>query len=339
METLVSWFAAAHQWLFESVVQPALFALGFASWTEPAFNATEFFLVGVIEITLLALILGALERWKPAEDWSADKTAGRQIRADVIYTLLGRLGLLPLLTFVLLLPVVDGVDGWLRMQGFIPPKLEDALPWLNEHPFASFLLYLAILDFVGYWLHRWQHRFEWWWALHALHHSQRRMTFWTDNRNHLLDDLVVAAMFSLVALLIGVPPGQFVLIVVASRVVESLSHANIRTGFGWAESLLVSPRFHRVHHAIGLGHEGSARGCNFAVLFPIWDRLFGTANFDIVYPPTGIRDQETGRNYGEGFWSQQWLGLKRLAGALVLLGSARPGRTANASDSNPSPHP
>lgn len=324
MDALTGAYAAAHQWLFEAVVQPALFALGFASWTEPAFNATELFLIGVIEVSLLALVLSLLERWKPAEDWSADATSGRQIRVDVIYTLLGRLGVLPLLTFLLLLPVVDGVDGWLRMQGFIPPKLEDALPWLNEHPFASFLIYLVILDFVSYWLHRWQHRFEWWWALHALHHSQRRMTFWTDNRNHLLDDVLVAAVFALVALLIGVPPGQFVLIVVASRVVESLSHANIRTGFGWAEHLLVSPRFHRVHHAVGLGHEGSTRGCNFAVLFPVWDRLFGTANFDPVYPATGIRDQETGRNYGEGFWSQQWLGLKRLVGALSPLAGRPP---------------
>jgi sterol desaturase/sphingolipid hydroxylase (fatty acid hydroxylase superfamily) len=321
METLTGLYAAAHQWLFETLVQPLLFGLGFASWTEPAFNATEFFLIGVIEITLLAVVLGAMQNWRPAEAWDQNAAARADIRVDVIYTLLQRLGILPLLLFLALLPLVDGVDGWLRLQGFVPPKLEDALPWLNDHPLASFLTYLVILDFVGYWLHRWQHRFEWWWALHALHHSQRHMTFWSDDRNHLLDDLVVDGAFALVALLIGVPPGQFILLLVAGRVVESLSHANIRTGFGPAERLLVSPRFHRVHHAIGLGHEGKARGCNFAVLFPIWDQLFGTANFEVVYPPTGIRDQQDGRNYGDGFWSQQWQGLKRLAAS---VSAARP---------------
>jgi sterol desaturase/sphingolipid hydroxylase (fatty acid hydroxylase superfamily) len=55
-------------------------------------------------------------------------------------------------------------------------------------------------------------------------------------------------------------------------------------------------------------------GANFAVLFPVWDVLFGTARFDDVYGPTGLRDQAAGRDYGRGFWAQQWLGLKRLAG-------------------------
>jgi sterol desaturase/sphingolipid hydroxylase (fatty acid hydroxylase superfamily) len=79
------------------------------------------------------------------------------------------------------------------------------------------------------------------------------------------------------------------------------------------QRLLVSPRYHRLHHRIGLGHEsagqGSLGGHNFAVLFPLWDLLFGTARFDGRYEPTGIRDQlPDGRDYGRGFWAQQWLG-------------------------------
>jgi sterol desaturase/sphingolipid hydroxylase (fatty acid hydroxylase superfamily) len=61
-----------------------------------------------------------------------------------------------------------------------------------------------------------------------------------------------------------------------------------------------------------LVHEGRVRGCNFAVLFPVWDVLFRTANFDNVYPATGVRDQLEGRDYGRGFWAQQVLGVKRM---------------------------
>jgi sterol desaturase/sphingolipid hydroxylase (fatty acid hydroxylase superfamily) len=180
---------------------------------------------------------------------------------------------------------------------------------------VSFLAYLVILDFVLYWLHRAQHGLGFWWALHALHHSQREMTFWTDDRNHLLDMVLTDFVLAVVALAIGVAPGQFVAIVAVSRALESLAHANVRLSFGRVgERLLVSPRFHRVHHAIGLGHEGARLGCNFAVLFPVWDHLFGTANPVREFPATGIRDQLHGRDYGEGFWRQQWLGLKRLAG-------------------------
>ena len=56
------------------------------------------------------------------------------------------------------------------------------------------------------------------------------------------------------------------------------------------------------------------------MLLPCWDMLFGTANFERRYDPSGVRDQvEAGlegrvRDYGNGFWSQQWRGLLRLAG-------------------------
>jgi sterol desaturase/sphingolipid hydroxylase (fatty acid hydroxylase superfamily) len=146
------------------------------------------------------------------------------------------------------------------------------------------------------------------------------MTMWSDNRNHLLDDLLRDTALVLLALAIGVAPGQFVAIVAITQLSESLQHANLRTGFGrWGDRLWVSPRFHRLHHSVGIGHEtagaGSLGGHNFGVLLPWWDMLFGTANFEHRYDPTGIRDQiEAGRDYGRGFWVQQWLGLKRLAG-------------------------
>lgn len=311
MDSLVALWAQAHAALFESVVQPAVFHLGLVSWLEASFDATEIFMIGAAEVVVLALVLGALEKWRPVEVW-ADR---RAVRVDVAYTLLVRLGVLPLAIFFLLLPVVDGLDGWLRMHDIIPPKLEDAFPALFDHPVASFLAYLVVIDFVLYWVHRAQHAFGWWWALHALHHSQREMTFWTDDRNHLLDMVITDLVLAVAALLVGVAPGQFVAIVAVTRAVESLSHANVRLAFGRVgERLLVSPRFHRVHHAIGLGHEGARQGCNFAVLFPLWDHLFGTANTVREFPATGIRDQLHGRDYGEGFWRQQWLGLKRLAG-------------------------
>jgi sterol desaturase/sphingolipid hydroxylase (fatty acid hydroxylase superfamily) len=309
LDSLQEIFAELHQHVFESGVLPVLYALELGGEAERAFSATEFFLIGAIEITFLAIVLGALEKWRPVEEQLHTEWK----KTDALYTMLHRLGFVPLLLFFMLMPLVDTLDGALRMHNIIPPNLEDLVPWLAGAPLVSFLIYLVVLDFVAYWLHRWQHRYNWWWSLHALHHSQREMSFWSDDRNHLLDDLLVDTAHVMVALLIGVPPGQFITLVVASRMIESLSHANLRVHFGHVgERLLVSPRFHRVHHAVGLGHEGKAQGCNFAVLFPIWDVMFGTANFDRIFPATGVRDQADGREYGDTFWRQQWLGLQRL---------------------------
>lgn len=302
-------FAELQRYLFESWVQPLLMAAGWTGHSEWAFDFTEWFLIGVIEVVLLWIVLGYCERRWPVEPVT-DRAA---IRTDVVYTLLHRLGGFALLAFALTQPLIDQLEFALRMQGVMRQSLDGWLPDGRFRAPASFLLYLVLFDFVDYWVHRAQHRFDWWWALHALHHAQRQMTFWSDQRNHLLDDLIRDLIFAMVAALIGVPPSEFFGLLVASRVLQSLQHANLHWRFGRiGERLLVSPSFHRLHHAIGYGHEGVARGCNFAVLLPVWDLLFGTFDPRPGRYPTGVSDQLTGRDYGRGIWAQQALAFKRL---------------------------
>lgn len=318
MTDLTAWavhaFASVHSWVFMTIVEPVLFKLDGAGVMEQAYDGTEFFLLGLLQIAVLYAIFRPLEAWLPAERWEDRRSVG----VDVVYTFLHRLGLFTLALFFVLDPLIDALAGRLRLDGIANFNLDDLWPGVTSIPLVSFVLYLVVLDFVNYWVHRGQHRFRWWWALHSLHHSQRQMSLWTDDRNHLLDDLLRDAIFALIAVLIGVQPGQFVLLLIAARSIETLQHANLRLSFGrWGERLLVSPRFHRRHHAIGDGHEGEYRGCNFAVLLPIWDVLFRSGNFEPGFPATGIRDQlpgehGAGRDYGRGFWAQQWLGLKRM---------------------------
>ncbi len=315
MEWLERAFDTVQQWLFEALVQPLAFALGLGNRLEDAYTGTGWLLVGLLQLVLLLAVIGPLQRWRPVEPVT-DRAA---IRVDVLYTLIHRLGLFRLALFFTLTPLQDDLIGMLRVAGLPTFHLDDLWPGVTDLPLVSFLIYLLVMDFCDYWLHRGQHQFEWWWRLHALHHSQRQMTMWSDNRNHLLDDLIRDLLLVSVAQLIGVAPAQFVAIVAVTQLSESFQHANLRLWFGrWGERLWISPRFHRLHHSIGIGHESPGKilgGHNFGVLLPWWDMLFGTANFEQRYDPTGIRDQvEQGRDYGRGFWAQQWLGLKRLAG-------------------------
>jgi sterol desaturase/sphingolipid hydroxylase (fatty acid hydroxylase superfamily) len=316
MDSFEAWFSAAQQWLFEGAVQPVLFALGLGNLLEDGYAATAWFLVGLIQIAILLAVVGPLQRWRPVEPVTDRAT----IRTDVLYTLIHRLGLFRIALFFTLEPLFDDVFGMARTAGFGTFHLDQLWPGVSDNAVVSLLIYLVVFDFIAYWTHRGQHQLEWWWRLHSLHHAQRQMTMWSDNRNHLLDDILVDVIVVLVAQVIGVAPGQFIAIVALTQLSESFQHANLRLWFGRVgERLWVSPRFHRLHHSIGLGHQASghssARGHNFGVLLPWWDVLFGTANFEQRYDATGIRDQiEQSRDYGRGFWSQQWLGLKRLVG-------------------------
>jgi len=321
MDWLSNLFNDAQQHLFEAVVEPLLFAAGWGNLLEDGYEATGWLLVGLLQLVVMLAVIAPLQRWRPAEPVT-DRAA---IRTDVLYTLIHRLGLFRVALFFALGPLWDGLFGALRVQGISTFHLDGIWPGVTDIPWVSLLLYLVVFDFVEYWIHRGQHQFGWWWKLHALHHSQRQMTMWTDNRNHVLDDLLHASIIVVVAQLIGVAPGQFVAIVAFTQLSESLQHANLRLWFGRVgERLWVSPRFHRVHHAIGIGHESAGRqtlgGHNFGVLLPWWDMLFGTADFAQRYGPTGVRDQVEPdaqgrvRDYGRGFWAQQWRGLLRLAG-------------------------
>jgi len=321
MQTISDWFGTAQGWLFETVIQPLVFQLGFGEYIEEAFEGTEWLMIGVLELTLLFLVLRPMEALIPVHKFTDPRARWN----DFIYTVLHRIGLFSVLIFFTLDPLLDSLAGLLRFESFQPLNLESLIP--NISPLGAFLVYFVVLDFFDYWYHRASHQFNWWWALHGLHHSQQNMNLWSDNRNHLLDDFLRDIYMGVIALCIGVEPSQYVMLVSVSRILQSLQHANVRIHFGWlGERLLVSPRYHRMHHAIGVGHEskgaGTLGGCNFAVLLPVWDIIFRTANFTPEFVTTGIRDQlpktaadgtvVPGREYGKGFWSQHWLALKRL---------------------------
>ncbi|QEZ47044.1 sterol desaturase family protein [Cupriavidus oxalaticus] len=318
-ESLNGWIGQVEGTLFQDVVLPVVYDLGFGRYAEEAFTGTEWLLVGLVQIAVMFLILGPLEKWRPVEP-VADRAA---IRTDMLYTAIHRLGLFRLAMFFLLAPLTDSLEGHLRLMGWHRINVEDWWPGVTSVPLVSFFVYLLLFDLLDYWYHRLSHTFRWWWHLHAVHHSQRQMTLWSDNRNHLLDDTLRDLVFALVALGVGVEPSQYVLLVALSQLLQSLQHANVRLHFGaLGERLLISPRFHRTHHAVGIGHEADGAparlgGCNYGVIFPWWDMLFGTAVFTGTYHPTGIRDQlppplGKGHDYGAGFLAHQWYGIKRL---------------------------
>lgn len=301
-----SLFESAQQWLFETLFQPVMLNLDMANLLEDGYLAAGWLLLGIVQITVIALLIVPLERWRPVEAIRNPST----IRVDMLYTAIHRLGVFRLVMFISLQPLLDDAFGLLRTGGEAGGvgtlHLDQLWPGITDHAVVSLLIYIVAFDFIDYWLHRAQHGFRAWWALHSLHHAQDQMTCWSDNRNHLLDDAARDVVMVCAAFAIGVSPSQFVVIVVLTQLSESLQHANLKLSFGrWGDRLWISPQFHRLHHSVshGFGH-------NFGVLLPWWDMLFGTACFEAHAGPTGTG--EPASQYGRGFWAQQWLGLVRL---------------------------
>ncbi len=307
--------------IFEGTIQPALYQLGLMDWSEDVFDGVGFALFGAIEIALAYILFRPLELWRPVERWAER----RAVRTDVVYTLVHRLGAVPAIIFLLLTPIGASINGTLRFKGYIPPTIEQLIPPLRDWPFATLLVYVVLIDLGEYWRHRLQHRVAWWWALHSVHHDQRQLTLWADDRNHLLDDVLAAVWSGTLALLIGVAPDQYPLVMIAFRLIESLSHSNVRLGFGRiGTAFLVGPQYHRLHHAIEHARPPFDRtmGCNFAVILPVWDTIFATRRCDLAFPPTGVASL-AGPAFRCGYLRHQLEGLRRLGAALARLADRR----------------
>jgi sterol desaturase/sphingolipid hydroxylase (fatty acid hydroxylase superfamily) len=304
---MVDPFSMVAGWLYEGALAPLLYRFDMMEWEDIAYGWLLFALYGVAQVVLMLAICWPLERWRTLEEFSDRKA----VSVDIFYTLLSRVGVMPLVTFVLFYQLQVWLNGFLTDRGYVPLTLEGVFPFLLGRQVLTFCLYVLILDCADYWRHRLSHGFRWWYALHSVHHAQRQMTFWSDDRNHVLDDVIAFAWFMVLGLVIGIPPMQFPLIILLLRLLESMSHANARVSFGWlGDRLLISPKFHRAHHGV---RAAGRRSCNYGAIFPFWDMLFGTADFACGYAVTG--DPSAEEAMATGSWVQQQVaGFRRLAG-------------------------
>jgi len=309
------------EWTSDRVAVPLLSLLQVPATALSPHELAASLLIAAIQIGIIALIFRPLEFWLPAERW-ADR---RLTRVDRQYTLLMVLGILPLSIFLAMTPLRD-LFGGDAARGDERTGLLHAIPFLDQHPVLLFLVYYLVFDFVYYWMHRAQHAIPWWWALHSLHHSQRQVSCWTNDRDCFLDGLIEAAILASVGLLLGVEPSEFALLMLAGELIQNFSHANVRIGFGrLLDRLFVCPAFHRLHHMRADPGRPGLHCCNFAQAFPAWDILFGTALYGEPPRATGVTDPVVDADNGRSLIGQQWAALQRFWVALRRRAGWKPG--------------
>jgi sterol desaturase/sphingolipid hydroxylase (fatty acid hydroxylase superfamily) len=256
---------------------------------EPAlalrlFAALQRFLAGLYHDTavwiLVAMLMAglALEKLVPARRQPMANAA-----LNVPYALLALLVVAALLPYKLF--VAESVGGLAGERKLFDLAFEThgRLPLA----LAAMLVTALVLDFFFYWFHRLQHANAVLWQAHLLHHSDTALNVTTTDRNHVLDQLLTP--FFIVApmvLFFDLPAADIVLVGILPALWSNVVHMNVRVGFGKAWWLVTSPQYHRIHHSILPEH----RDRNFAVWFPVWDILFGTAWRPRAgeYPPTGV---------------------------------------------------
>lgn len=137
---------------------------------------------------------------------------------------------------------------------------------------VQFLEITFLADLVQYWVHRLFHRIPWLWKFHAVHHSARTMDWLASSRMHLIEIVVLRGATVIPMYVMGFTEPALYAYLIFVYFLSALVHSNLHVSFGPLERFLVTPRFHHWHH----GAEKQAVDINFAVHFPMLDRMFGT---------------------------------------------------------------
>ena len=180
--------------------------------------------------------------------------------------------------------------------------------------FAAMLLGALIIDFFFYWFHRLQHTSKLMWQIHLLHHTDTALNVATTQRVHFLEHVLSPIFITApIMMLFNLSDDVIVLVSILPAVWSYAVHMNVRVGFGRLWWLISSPQYHRIHHSI----EPQHRNRNFAVWFPIWDIVFGSAFAARPgeYPETGVDGVAVSR-LPEAF-ALPFVGWNRMARAAI----------------------
>jgi sterol desaturase/sphingolipid hydroxylase (fatty acid hydroxylase superfamily) len=131
----------------------------------------------------------------------------------------------------------------------------------------------VIDDFIYYWWHRASHRVRWLWADHVNHHSSQHYNLSTALRQSWSGSFTPGLFFRAPLVLLGFPVPMIVFVHGLNLVYQFWIHTEVVGKFPRAvEAVMNTPSHHRVHHATNPDYLDS----NYAGVFIVWDRMFGT---------------------------------------------------------------
>lgn len=136
---------------------------------------------------------------------------------------------------------------------------------------VTWILCMLLTDFFYYWMHRVEHRVRILWTMHSIHHSSEEFDLTTGQRLFFFGDIQLWAYF-IPVIFIGFDSAQVLTCMIIIFVYNAWLHTEYVPKLGILEYVFATPSIHRVHH----GKNAQYIDKNFAGLFVIWDRLFGT---------------------------------------------------------------
>ncbi len=135
------------------------------------------------------------------------------------------------------------------------------------------VLCFVLDDLRYYWVHRFGHRIRWVWASHVNHHSSQHYNLTTALRQTWTGTFTLMMIVRAPLVLLGFHPGIVLFVGGLNLIYQFWIHTEAITRLPkWFEAVMNTPSHHRVHH----GRNARYLDANYAGVFIIWDKMFGT---------------------------------------------------------------
>lgn len=144
--------------------------------------------------------------------------------------------------------------------------------WSWEANWLIYVLAFIGIDFAAYWSHRFNHEVNLFWNRHIVHHSSEEFNLSCALRQPISNVISIYFFLYIPLAIIGVPAGVIALLAPLHLFAQFWYHTRLIDKMGWLEHIIVTPSHHRVHHAINDEYIDK----NYAAIFILWDKWFGT---------------------------------------------------------------
>ncbi len=157
------------------------------------------------------------------------------------------------------------------------------VPWRMEAVWWMFFPAFILLDFCSYWAHRISHQQRFWWATHVPHHSSNHYNLAVSFRLSWIQQFKI--LFFIPVTIAGFHPLVFFVVNQVAVLFQFWVHTEYITKLHpWIEYVFATPSNHRVHH----GTDDKYIDKNYAPVFILWDRWFGTFQPEEETPKYGL---------------------------------------------------
>ncbi len=161
--------------------------------------------------------------------------------------------------------------------------------WMVDHlaiftikaTWVTYVVAFIVIDFQGYWVHRWSHHVNLFWNRHIIHHSSEEFNLACALRQSIASIFEYFTFLLLPAALVGVPLEVIAILAPLHLFAQFWYHTRHINRMGFLEKIIVTPSHHRVHHAINPEYLDK----NLGQIFIFWDKLFGTFQEELPDKP------------------------------------------------------